>query len=95
MRIVRGGVVDREVLDWILLNVRTPQEREGDLDAQMGACRVGEQRVLQLVAKYGDGEAGGVGRGAARLLGAAGAGGAAEDAGGRSSTQKTGWTTTA
>jgi N-methylhydantoinase B len=53
MRIVRGGVVDREVLGWILRSVRTPQEREGDLDAQMGACRVGEQRVLQLAAKYG------------------------------------------
>jgi N-methylhydantoinase B len=53
VRIVRGGVVDREVLDWILSSVRTPQEREGDLDAQMGACRVGEQRVLQLAAKYG------------------------------------------
>jgi N-methylhydantoinase B len=53
MRIVRGGVVDREVLDWILRNVRTPQEREGDLDAQMGACRVGERRVFELAAKYG------------------------------------------
>ncbi len=36
-----------------LRSVRTPQEREGDLAAQMGACRVGEQRVLQLAAKYG------------------------------------------
>jgi N-methylhydantoinase B len=53
VRIVRAGVVDREVLDLILLNVRTPQEREGDLQAQMGACRVGEQRMLQLAAKYG------------------------------------------
>jgi N-methylhydantoinase B len=53
VRIVRGGVVEREVLDWILRSVRTPLEREGDLDAQIGACRVGEQRVLQLVAKYG------------------------------------------
>jgi N-methylhydantoinase B len=53
VRIVRGGAVDREVLDWILRSVRTPQEREGDLDAQMGACRVGEQRVLQLAAKFG------------------------------------------
>jgi N-methylhydantoinase B len=51
--IVRGGVVDREVLNWILRSVRTPGEREGDLDAQMGACRVGEQRMLQLAAKYG------------------------------------------
>ena len=53
VRIVRGGMVDREVLDWILRSVRTPQERKGDLDAQMGACRVGEQRVLELVVKYG------------------------------------------
>ena len=54
MRIVRGGIVDREMLDLILLNVRTPQEREGDLASQIGACRVGEQRILQLAEKYGE-----------------------------------------
>ncbi len=53
MRIVRAGEVDRGVMDWILRSVRTPQERQGDLAAQMGACRVGEQRVLQLAEKYG------------------------------------------
>ncbi len=53
VRIVRGGRLDRNVLDLILLNVRTPHEREGDLDAQIGACRVGEQRILQLAAKHG------------------------------------------
>ena len=57
VRIVRGGEVDREMLDLILLNVRTPKEREGDLDAQIGACRVGEQRMLQLAAKYGEAQA--------------------------------------
>jgi N-methylhydantoinase B len=54
VRIVRGGAVDREMLDLILLNVRTPQEREGDLAAQIGACRVGERRILELVEKYGE-----------------------------------------
>jgi N-methylhydantoinase B len=54
VRIVRGGALDREILDLILLNVRTPQEREGDLQAQIGACRVGEQRMLDLTAKYGE-----------------------------------------
>ncbi len=54
VRIVRGGVVDREMLDLILLNVRTPHEREGDLAAQIGACRVGERRMLELVEKYGE-----------------------------------------
>ena len=53
VRIVRGGKLDRDVLDLILLNVRTPHEREGDLDAQIGACRVGERRILQLAAKHG------------------------------------------
>jgi N-methylhydantoinase B len=53
-RIVRGGSVDREILDLILLNVRTPKEREGDLQSQIGACRVGEQRIMQLVSKYGE-----------------------------------------
>jgi N-methylhydantoinase B len=53
VRLVRGGEVDRCVYDWILENVRTPEERAGDLDAQMGACRVGERRMLELATKYG------------------------------------------
>jgi N-methylhydantoinase B len=53
VRIVRGGKVDSEMLDLILLNVRTPLERKGDLEAQMGACRVGEHRILQVAAKFG------------------------------------------
>jgi len=54
VRIVRGGTIDREILDLILLNVRTPLEREGDLESQIGACRVGEQRILQLAEKFGE-----------------------------------------
>ena len=54
VRIVRGGRMDREMVDLILLNVRTPAEREGDLESQIGACRVGEQRMLQLAEKYGE-----------------------------------------
>src|SRR5271155_1561805 len=54
IRIVRAGELDREMLDLILLNVRTPKEREGDLHSQIGACRVGERRILQLWEKYGE-----------------------------------------
>ncbi|MGA8530180.1 MAG: hydantoinase B/oxoprolinase family protein [Acidobacteriaceae bacterium] len=54
VRIVRAGTLDREMMDFLLLNVRTPEEREGDLSAQIGACRVGERRVLDLVEKYGE-----------------------------------------
>jgi N-methylhydantoinase B len=53
VRLVRGGQIDRDMLSLILSNVRTAKEREGDLESQIGACRVGEQRVLQLIAKYG------------------------------------------
>jgi N-methylhydantoinase B len=52
-RLARAGVTDQRVLKSILDNVRTPEEREGDLAAQAGACRVGEVRLRQLVARYG------------------------------------------
>ena len=51
-RIVRSGAIQADVLRLILLNVRTPVEREGDLAAQMGACRIGEQRLLQLCERF-------------------------------------------
>ena len=53
VRIVRGGEVVRDVMAIILHNVRTPEEREGDLMSQIGACRVGETRLQELIAKYG------------------------------------------
>src|ERR1700744_1524252 len=53
IRLVRGGRMDQEVLSLILHNVRTPVEREGDLVAQIGACKVGERRLLEIVQKYG------------------------------------------
>jgi N-methylhydantoinase B len=56
VHLVRKGIVNQEILDLILHNVRTPQEREGDLAAQIGSCRVGEQRLKELVAKYGMGK---------------------------------------
>ena len=53
VRLVKGGAVDRELLAVILANVRTPGEREGDLTAQIAANRVGEARLLRMVARYG------------------------------------------
>ncbi len=49
---VRGQMNDH-VFRLILENVRTPGERDGDLTAQIGACRIGAERVLSLVSKYG------------------------------------------
>jgi N-methylhydantoinase B len=52
VRVKHRGKINRDVLNLILYNVRTPMEREGDLDAQMGACHVGEQRVHELMQRY-------------------------------------------
>jgi N-methylhydantoinase B len=51
--LARGGVIQRDVLAILLANVRTPQEREGDLMAQVAACRLGERRLQELLARYG------------------------------------------
>src|SRR5262249_45893184 len=53
MKLVRNGDTDREVLGMILDQVRTREEREGDLAAQAGACRVGEIRLQELVSQHG------------------------------------------
>ena len=53
VKLVARGVLNRALLDLILTNVRTPREREGDLTAQIGACRIGVARLLEVVGKYG------------------------------------------
>jgi N-methylhydantoinase B len=53
MKLVCGGETDASVLNMILNSVRTPEEREGDLAAQIGACRVGEMRLQELVLRLG------------------------------------------
>jgi N-methylhydantoinase B len=51
--IVRGGVMERDVLALLLNNVRTPEEREGDLGAQLAACHTGAERLREVCARYG------------------------------------------
>jgi N-methylhydantoinase B/oxoprolinase/acetone carboxylase alpha subunit len=53
IKIVRRGEIDQDVLALIKANVRTPDEREGDLTAQIASNRVGETRLREIVAKYG------------------------------------------
>ncbi len=53
VKIFRKGRVVDDVLALILRNVRTPREREGDLTAQIAACRIGERRLAEMVGKYG------------------------------------------
>jgi N-methylhydantoinase B/oxoprolinase/acetone carboxylase alpha subunit len=44
--------VERDVMRIILANVRTPEERKGDLMAQVMANRRGEQRLREIVDRY-------------------------------------------
>jgi N-methylhydantoinase B len=53
VRLIDAGRSNDALLDVILRNVRTRRERRGDLSAQVAANRVGEQRLRELVARYG------------------------------------------
>jgi N-methylhydantoinase B len=53
VKILQGGRLNPGVLAMLFANTRSPCEREGDLTAQIAACRTGERRILQSVAKYG------------------------------------------
>jgi N-methylhydantoinase B/oxoprolinase/acetone carboxylase alpha subunit len=53
VKLLRGGVINEDVMALILANVRTPEEREGDLSAQIAANRIAENRLAGLVVRYG------------------------------------------
>jgi N-methylhydantoinase B len=53
VKLIRGGKVDRDVMALLLNNVRTPEEREGDLGAQIAACHTGAARLQELCDRYG------------------------------------------
>lgn len=53
VKIIDRGKVNQDILDLILANVRTPQERSGDLWAQIAANQRGVKRLLSIVNRYG------------------------------------------
>ena len=53
VKLVRSGALDTDLWELILSNVRTPEERRGDMEAQLAANRVGERRLQEMVTKYG------------------------------------------
>ena len=53
VKIMRAGVIERDVLALLLNNVRTPEEREGDLGAQIAACHTGAERLREVCSRYG------------------------------------------
>ena len=53
VRLVRAGVLDEELLNLVLANVRTPDERRGDLAAQRASCAAGANGWRALIARHG------------------------------------------
>ena len=53
VRLYRRGVRNEDLWRTILTNVRTPEERAGDLDAQLAALHAGRVRLLEIAGSRG------------------------------------------
>ena len=53
IKLIAGGKLQDDVFRLLLNNVRTPEEREGDLNAQIAACHTGAERLLEITERYG------------------------------------------
>ncbi|MBI4596041.1 MAG: hydantoinase B/oxoprolinase family protein, partial [Candidatus Tectomicrobia bacterium] len=53
LKLVNRGQLDVGLMKLILANVRTPEEREGDLITQWSSDTLGTRRLLEIVSKYG------------------------------------------
>ena len=53
LKLYSRGRMNRAVFDLLLSNVRTPDERRGDLLAQIAANEIGRVRLVEAVARFG------------------------------------------
>ncbi|NGM22780.1 methylhydantoinase [Roseomonas stagni] len=53
VKLFKRGVLDREILSIIQSNIRVAEQRIGDIKAQAAALLVGEQRLREMMARYG------------------------------------------
>lgn len=53
IKLYERGDLNQGVFDLLLRNMRAPEERRGDLDAQIAAQRTGEARLREIVSRYG------------------------------------------
>ena len=53
IKLIASGKLQDDVFRLLLNNVRTPEEREGDLNAQIAACHTGAERLLEVTERYG------------------------------------------
>jgi N-methylhydantoinase B len=53
IKIIEEGRLNRAAMTLLLANMRLPDDRQGDFNASLGACRVAETRIRKLLARYG------------------------------------------
>lgn len=54
VRVCENDEVNRDIIEFIMSNSRMPDERYGDLQAQIAANRVGARRLTEAYERYGD-----------------------------------------
>ena len=53
VKIMEGGVIVQDIVDFVLANIRVSEERIGDIHAQIAALRAGERALTALIDRYG------------------------------------------
>lgn len=53
VRLFKKGELQQDIMDILMLNVRVPEERQGDHNAQIASCRLGERRFKEVVGVHG------------------------------------------
>lgn len=53
-KIVKKNVMDKDVIELMMSNMRNRREREGDLTAQISSLHLGEKRLKELYREYGE-----------------------------------------
>jgi N-methylhydantoinase B len=60
IKLYESGCLNQAVLELMLRNMRVPEERRGDLEAQLSAQRTGEERLREIVGRFGEERAAGL-----------------------------------
>lgn len=53
VKLFRRGELQTDIMDLLLLNVRVPEERRGDHNAQIASCNLGDRRFREVVETHG------------------------------------------
>lgn len=53
VKLYEKGTLNKGIMDIILRNVRTPDEREGDMRAQIAAAQLGQKRIVEVIDRIG------------------------------------------